>query len=202
VRFQVGAAKYHAIYGALATLPIFLVWIYTAWAIVLFGAELTAAMQRGIEPPSLHPQSPDFALAAAIHVLLRLADRMRSGAGTITLAGLARELGVGQSALLPVVAKLKSAGLLVESASEARGRGAGLYLVREPAAIALGDALAPFLDSGSGAQPDPRAAIALSRLAAARSAALNSLTLGDLLDESAARANAPADNPAAARATK
>jgi membrane protein len=46
VYFQIGVAKYNAIYGTLAALPIFMVWLYLSWAIVLFGLELTYAVQN------------------------------------------------------------------------------------------------------------------------------------------------------------
>ena len=46
VIFQVGVAKYNAIYGTLAALPIFMVWLYLAWAIVLLGLEVTYAVQN------------------------------------------------------------------------------------------------------------------------------------------------------------
>src|SRR5512133_3827601 len=44
--FQVGVANYNAIYGTLAALPVFLVWIYTSWLIVLFGLEVVCAHQH------------------------------------------------------------------------------------------------------------------------------------------------------------
>lgn len=38
---------YELVYGALATLPVFLLWLYLFWSIVLFGASLTAELHAG-----------------------------------------------------------------------------------------------------------------------------------------------------------
>jgi membrane protein len=46
VNFQVGVAKYNAVYGSFAALPLFLIWIQLSWFIVLFGAELSFANQN------------------------------------------------------------------------------------------------------------------------------------------------------------
>ena len=40
-------ANYTLIYGALSTIPIFLVWVYISWLIVLFGALYTHAREQG-----------------------------------------------------------------------------------------------------------------------------------------------------------
>lgn len=39
-------ATYKILYGALATLPVFLIWMYLAWAVVIFGAVVTAALEE------------------------------------------------------------------------------------------------------------------------------------------------------------
>ena len=44
--FQVGMAKYNAIYGSFAALPLFLIWLQLSWLIVLFGAEISFAHQN------------------------------------------------------------------------------------------------------------------------------------------------------------
>lgn len=46
INFQIVAAKYGAVYGSFAALPLFLVWLQISWLIVLFGAELSFAQQN------------------------------------------------------------------------------------------------------------------------------------------------------------
>jgi membrane protein len=55
---QIGVAKYNAIYGSFAALPLFLFWLQISWMIVLFGAELSFSYQNEqtyeYEPDILH----------------------------------------------------------------------------------------------------------------------------------------------------
>ena len=44
--FQIGAARYNAIYGSFAAFPLFLLWVYVSWLIVLFGAEISYGYQN------------------------------------------------------------------------------------------------------------------------------------------------------------
>ena len=49
IALQVGAARYNAIYGSFAALPLFLAWLQISWVIVLFGAEISFAKQNAQE---------------------------------------------------------------------------------------------------------------------------------------------------------
>ena len=46
INWQIGVSKYNAIYGSFAQLPLFLVWLYASWVIVLLGSEISYAVQN------------------------------------------------------------------------------------------------------------------------------------------------------------
>ncbi len=46
ISLQIGVAKYNAIYGSFATVPLFLIWIYFGWLFVLLGAQVAYAIEK------------------------------------------------------------------------------------------------------------------------------------------------------------
>ncbi len=46
VQFQMGVAGYNALYSVMGAIPIFLVWMYLSWLIVLSGAQVAACHQN------------------------------------------------------------------------------------------------------------------------------------------------------------
>ena len=47
--YVTGFDTYNVIYGALASIPLFLIWIYVSWIVVLYGAELVAQLSAGYQ---------------------------------------------------------------------------------------------------------------------------------------------------------
>jgi membrane protein len=62
ISFQVGTARYNAIYGSFAALPLFLMWVQVSWWVVLFGAELSFASQN-VATYEYEPDSNKISLA-------------------------------------------------------------------------------------------------------------------------------------------
>lgn len=57
--FVLHSSSYELIYGAIATLPVFMIWVYVSWFITLLGAVLVASLPEWNAPPA--PDSKEIA---------------------------------------------------------------------------------------------------------------------------------------------
>jgi membrane protein len=126
-------ASYRMVYGAVAVIPIFLLWTYVVWGAVLFGAVVAAAQpqwrideQANVAPPAAHR------LGLALALLAELAVQARQG-GTVTVAVLAERLGAAGFSVDDDLRLLRQAGFVAEAA------GGGWVLARALDATTLID---------------------------------------------------------------
>ncbi len=79
--YALNLASYQRVYGALALIPIFILWMYLSWVIVLLGASITASASAfDYRPRSLRlPHGHEF--AGLLRVLAELAAAQRLGQG-------------------------------------------------------------------------------------------------------------------------
>ncbi|MEO8121844.1 MAG: YhjD/YihY/BrkB family envelope integrity protein, partial [Rhodoferax sp.] len=133
---------YSVVYGAFATVPILLVWIYVAWVIVLLGAVTTAYLPSLLTGLERRTRSHGLQFQLALETLQQL-DRVRaSEAKGLTMQQLAQRLRVDALQLEPVLEILDTldwVGLLRE---ELPGEAARYVLLANPDTTPL----APLLD--------------------------------------------------------
>ncbi len=121
IHSQVGVAKYNAIYGTLALLPIFMVWIYTSWLIVLFGVEVVAVHQniktfrQEVHNPGI---SQNLKELLALSLLREIASAFHYGRPACKTEYLAEQLDVSVRQVRETLVQLAASGYLVATAGE------------------------------------------------------------------------------------
>jgi membrane protein len=112
---------YSAVYGAFATLPILLVWIYLAWIIVLMGAVITAYLPSLLAGVSRRGGAHGWQFQLALETLQSLEHGRNSTPRGMPASALAQQLRVDALALEPVLDTLMQldwVGQLVDTDSD------------------------------------------------------------------------------------
>ena len=132
---------YSMIYGAFATLPILLLWVYMAWLIVLLGAVVAAYLPRLRDALARKGERVQAPFALAVQVLQQLQAARSNPQHGLTGAQLAHALHVGQPQLavpLQVLLQLDWVVQVNEVAAGARDLADARYLLlAEPASTPM-----------------------------------------------------------------
>jgi len=195
VSMQIGVARYNAIYGTFASIPIFLAWLYTSWVIVLLGAEISFAIQNHetyhLETVRASPRT--FTLLTTL-VAAAAARRLREGR-PFSPGGFAHQHRVPVRLVNGAVAFLASRGWLAELAEQP-----GTYVLsRDISACSVSELSREIYRDGADAVelgirniPPPLETI-MARIEECLSATGRDVTLGEL---AAALGETPGDHPA------
>lgn len=115
--FQIGVSKYNAVYGSFAALPLFLVWLQVSWLVVLFGAEVSFAVDN--EETYEFEQdcgraSPRFKRLLSLRIAEMCVKEFSSGEGPLRAAEIAQRLEAPIRLVRELLFDLVTAGVLSE----------------------------------------------------------------------------------------
>ncbi len=124
---------YSAIYGAFATVPILLLWIYIAWVIVLLGAVIAAYLPSLLQGVQRRGGTPGWRFTLCIEIIQHLHRARTTPAKGLTISQLGAAMQVEALQIEPVMAVLSSHDYASEIAD-----GSGRYVMLcEPEQVAM-----------------------------------------------------------------
>ncbi len=103
--------SYKMVYGAFASIPIFLLWVYVVWTTILFGAVLAATLSYWREGAWRRRPVVGRDFFTAVRILLILAQAQRSGA-VLDVLQLQQQLHCGLDQLTGLLQRLHRAQLV------------------------------------------------------------------------------------------
>ncbi|MDR0702823.1 MAG: YihY family inner membrane protein [Azoarcus sp.] len=128
---------YTLIYGTFAALPIFLVWLYLSWLVVLLGALIAATLPAFAERQRIVRDFPGCEAWAAVTMLVQLAQAQKGGR-PVNFAALRDRAPLSEHHAEAVLGKLAEAGWV------SRTDDGDWVLTRAPAQIPLAEIVRRF----------------------------------------------------------
>jgi len=130
----VSNANYRVIYGALATIPIFLFWLYLVWIVVLLGASLAASLTTFSDYSRYQSEWPErWEFQLALRLLGHLADAQARGDSVSREQLLDHEKQAGELQILRLLGQLRDSQVVT------RDEDGNWLLLRDLDTLSLGD---------------------------------------------------------------
>jgi membrane protein len=184
--------RYHAVYGSVAAIPIFLIWLYVSWTLVLFGARFSFVVQHArVLLQGRSPEGQDTSLGRellAARAMLEIALAYDRGAPPPEPGEIALKIkGFGEP-VREILATLRAKQIVLEVA------GGGLVPARPLDQVTLADVRRAISGQPPSPSGDSADALVSGLLAAAEGAAADALatrTYADLCARASARTSPP-----------
>jgi membrane protein len=149
--FQVGyvwlqgnLSAYNAIYGTFAAIPLFLIWLQASWQILLFGGELSFAMQN-VHDFVAEREAKNFSYDNRVKIMIAtmviVIRNYIDGGGLSTPEGVAGELGVPVRTVRDVAGELEDDGMVLFVQSDATDKSDSMAPARDPHTIRFFDVI-------------------------------------------------------------
>jgi membrane protein len=139
ITLQIGVAKYNAVYGGFAALPLFFIWMQTGWLIVLFGAEIAFAHQN-VETYEFEQEcltvSHAFKRLLSLRILHLIVRDFWRGGKPYTSRQIAHELEIPIRLVNDILFDLAASGLVSEVKSD-EARGTAYEPARDPDSMTI-----------------------------------------------------------------
>ncbi len=139
INFQVGVAKYNAIYGSFAALPLFIIWLQLSWVIVLFGAELAFAHQN-VDTYEFEPDCENISIRykrlLSLRIVHLLIKQFHNGEKGWSAAQISHNLEIPIRLVQQMIFELISSGILAEVKFNEGGE-VGYHPARDPETMTI-----------------------------------------------------------------